>query len=300
MKSKIERKKGFTIVELLVVLSIIMLMLGMLLPAFNKVRAYSKKLNQTAQFHAIIAGLEMFYNDFEVFPESGRYDLAGAEYPGAMKLAEAMLGQDLLGLHENSILNCDDGDELYFKIDQIPDEESPEYISSLRMRMGPYITRDSARPHRLEQLFPNTSAFPCDGPKYFICDVYARATNLPDPDTGEIIGGDKKIGMPVLYYKADVSKNLHNYTRYKRSKYNYEDNHELTKLGVPWDPAPIHPLFQDTDSPFPGQGEIFYAVTKDKDVITTPWPVMEDTYILMSAGFDGLYGTEDDVYNFEN
>ena len=45
MKSKIERKKGFTIVELLVVLSIIMLMLGMLLPAFNKVRAYSKKLN---------------------------------------------------------------------------------------------------------------------------------------------------------------------------------------------------------------------------------------------------------------
>lgn len=288
------KKKGFTIVELLVVMSVIMILLGLLLPAFNKVREYSKKLNQTAQFHAIVAGLEMFHNDFDVFPESGRYDIAGAEYPGAMKLAEAMLGQDLLGLHKNSVLNCDDRDVLYFDIGQIPETQSPEYIQSLRARTGPYITRESGRAHRLEQLFTNTSAFPCDGPKYLICDVYARTANL-SPDAG----GDKKIGMPVLYYKADVSKILHNYRKYQLSVYSYEDNHELTKLGVPWNPAPIHPLFQDTDSPFPGEGEIFYAVTKDKDVVTTPWPVMEETYILMSAGFDGLYGTEDDVYNFD-
>ena len=295
MKSKIEREKGFTIVELLVVLSIIMLLLGMLLPAFNKVREYSKRLNQTAQFHAIVTGLEMFHNDFDVFPESGRYDMDGAEYPGAMKLAEAMLGQDLLGLHKNSVLKCNDDDEQYFDIDQPPDEESPEYINSLRARMGPYITRETAGAHRLEQLFFGTSAFPCDGPKYLLCDAYARTTNLSPEE-----GGDKKVGMPILYYTANVSNNLHDYTKYQLSRYNYQDNHELTKLGPPWNPAAIHPLFQDQDpdSPFPGQGEMFYAVTKDEDVITTPWPVMEDSYILMSAGFDGLDGTKDDVYNF--
>ena len=28
-------------------------------------------------------------------------------------------------------------------------------------------------------------------------------------------------------------------------------------------------------------------------------PYRADSYILMSAGFDGLYGTKDDVFNFE-
>ncbi len=44
--------------------------------------------------------------------------------------------------------------------------------------------------------------------------------------------------------------------------------------------------------------QVFYkAITNDK-VTATPRPHNEDGYILMSAGWDGLYGTKDDVFNF--
>jgi len=301
MRSKIEQngsKKGFTIVELLVVMSIIMILLGLLLPAFNKVKRYAKKLSQNAQFHGIEAGLEMFKNDFEVYPDSDRYDLNLQEYCGAMKLTEAMMGQDLLGFHPDSLLNCDDKqpDNPNWTNGLYPDpfdpENIPEDLKNLRARKGPYVTVENARAHKLTQMYLNTKEFSCDGPKYMLCDVYARITNLALDE-----GGDKKIGMPILYYKADVSKILHDWTEFQKSIYNFEDNHKLVELGVPWDPAIVHPLFQD---PPGGQGELFYTITRNKDIEVIDRPVLDEGYILISAGFDGLYGTDDDIYNFSN
>ena len=301
MRSKTEQndnKKGFTIVELLVVMSIIMILLGLLLPAFNKVRKYAKKLSQNAQFHGIEAGLKMFKNDFEVYPDSGRWDLNGDEYCGAMKLAEAMMGQDLLGFHPDSLLNCDDErpDNPNWSNGLYPDpfdpENIPEDLKNLRARKGPYVTVENARAHKITQMYLTTEPFSCDGSRYLLCDVYARITNRALDE-----GGDNKIGMPILYYKADVSKILHDWTNYPESIYNFEDNHKLVELGTPWDPVLVHPLFQDTVG---GQGELFYTITRTKDIEVTPRPVLDEGYILISAGFDGLYGTDDDIYNFGN
>jgi hypothetical protein len=47
----------------------------------------------------------------------------------------------------------------------------------------------------------------------------------------------------------------------------------------------------------PGPLVFLKAITNDK-VTSTPRPHNEDGYILLSAGWDGLYGTQDDVYNF--
>ena len=153
MRSKIAKndsKTGFTIVELLVVMSIIMILLGLLLPAFNKVRRYAKELSQNAQFHSIDAGLEMFRNDFEVYPPSDKLDLDGENYCGAMKLAEAMVGQDLLGFHPDSLFNCD-GDGLYYTPGwPVPEPDDPNYIKNLKARKGPYVTLENARAHLLK------------------------------------------------------------------------------------------------------------------------------------------------------
>ncbi|GAH47313.1 unnamed protein product [marine sediment metagenome] len=129
MKSIIKqsnKKAAFTIVELLVVMSIIMVLMGILLPAFNRAKRYARKVRQTAQFKSIDVGLELYRNEFESYPPSDGEDAGGDNhYPGAMKLAEAMMGQDLLGFHPSSLFKKEvgkdaAGNDLYFRCDPPP------------------------------------------------------------------------------------------------------------------------------------------------------------------------------------
>ena len=75
--------------------------------------------------------------------------------------------------------------------------------------------------------------------------------------------------------------------------YNFDDNYAITALGCPWESASNvnpHPMFSD-----PRQ---FYKETVNTKIPATTKPHNEDGYILISAGWDGLYGTKDDVMNF--
>jgi hypothetical protein len=120
------------------------------------------------------------------------------------------------------------------------------------------------------------------------------------------------MGMPILYYKADSTKLKHplpgdssvtiinaGITNYI---YNVYDNQDLIDMGLPWWPlGPVHPLASAGGTPegasvdFPKK---FYDITRDTKISTGDRPVRADSYILMSAGFDGEYGTKDDIYNF--
>ena len=42
----------------------------------------------------------------------------------------------------------------------------------------------------------------------------------------------------------------------------------------------------------------FYNYITDPKVTAVDWPYRPDSYILISAGVDGLYGTNDDICNF--
>ena len=93
------------------------------------------------------------------------------------------------------------------------------------------------------------------------------------------------------------------------SIYNYLDNDNLVLLGMPWGaPGDAHPMassgttrymYPGTTNPIPALPGIFYEHTRNKKITTMAAPYRSDSYILLSAGFDGEYGTRDDVYNFE-
>jgi hypothetical protein len=55
------------------------------------------------------------------------------------------------------------------------------------------------------------------------------------------------------------------------------------------------PLFQVGSDP---EGQVFYKKTLDKSALPIERPHNKDSYILISAGWDGIYGTRDDVFNF--
>jgi type II secretory pathway pseudopilin PulG len=291
---KLNKERAFTIVELLTVMSIIVILISLLVPALNMVKRYARDVRQRAQFHSIGVALDLFHGEFDDYPPSGAKDTANVDYCGAMKLAEAMVGQDLLGFHTNSVfksngMDSSDTIDLYpvFTVPPTPAERE-----GLRARRGPYLQVENANAYLLVNLYEDTPPFdPCD---LVLCDVYTRVRHR---ETG------KKVGMPVLYYKADTSKTGHEYQLdNSQNIYNCDDNIALIDLGLPWDTAHQHPMASlggTTPDGVASNPAIFYDKTKNEKVASIERPYRPDSYILISAGFDGLYGTDDDIFNFE-
>jgi hypothetical protein len=107
--------------------------------------------------------------------------------------------------------------------------------------------------------------------------------------------------MPILYYKANTANTRHmvNIPDDPQNIYNYRDNQTLLMLGKPWDAGAAgstpHRLALENGQP----GVRFYMNTKNDKVTTASRPHRADTFILISAGHDGEYGTPDDICNYE-
>lgn len=86
-----KKVNGFTIIELLTVLSIIIILLGLLAPGLNAIRLLAKDVEQRKQFYAIGVALDFFNAEWDYYPRSDTY------YSGATLLAKAMVGDDLRG-----------------------------------------------------------------------------------------------------------------------------------------------------------------------------------------------------------
>jgi len=276
----LKTKKAFTIVELLTVMSIIVILIGLLAPALNHAKRYASESKQRAQFYRIDTAIASFNAEMDSYPDSSALDPAGKPYCGAMKLAEAMLGQDLRGFHPNSVFRADGtdgfGNVLY------PDANAPNYNTSISARKGPFLDLDSANAFLLGDLYSNVgTALPTN--RFVLCDEFKRITQHT---TGI------KAGMPILYYKADTAKTKHNIANPDDvdNIYNYKDNQTLVGLGMPFAPGKVHNLYNGTR---------FYLNTQNNQITTASIPVHSNTYILISAGFDGEYGTPDDICNFK-
>jgi hypothetical protein len=237
-----------------------------------------KLVQQMSRFRYIGDCLDEFRSRLSFYPPSDALDSTGKAYCGAMKLFEALWGRDFHGFHPESVFRSDAMDaagasQLYQKKPQ---------RNNLAKRVGPFLNDEDYYACRLGELYSNVGPF--DGNDYVICDIYEHTT---------LITTGKKVGMPVLYYKANTSKTAHdiNDPDNPGNIYNYRDNQALLALGVPGRPGLKHPLYENP--------KIFYKMTRDYQFAKTSKPQRADSFILLSAGADGLYGTKDDIANFD-
>jgi len=279
------KRTGFTIVELLAALGIIALMVGLLIPALSMVRNTAKETKQKAQFAAIELALTAFKNDYGDYPGSD-WALVG-DYCGTQKLTEALLGWDLLGFHPKSAWRADGYDGLTpngrwtYDPDKVRDDNGDGIPDSFDERKGPYLELSTTNAFRLGNIFNNTA--PLEQNTFVLCDVFgAKKVMLANGKTA-------RAGAPILYYRANTSgKTI-------REIYNALDNDALVLIKQQAD-GRIHPLANARN-----QYQDFYDdYIRDPKISVRPWPYRPDSYILISAGADGLYGTSDDIRNFGN
>ena len=285
------------------VLAVITILVALLIPALSMVRRMAKETQQKAQLTTIDLALLAFKGDYGDYPSSAQVDDKAERYCGAQKLAEALFGQDLLGFHPDSLFRRDgtdkDGQDLY------PPNLNPSNASdeaNLKARIGLYLERATANAFRLgktaehDGLFKNTDRL--DPDLFVVCDVFGiKKITI---GAGETV----KAGTPILYYKANTSSKVFHTGRFDERIYDCRDNIDLIKLGLlspDAKPTDTHKLWEPG-----GSGTFFYdedykVVDPKASSVMAPgvtWPHRPDSYILISAGADGEYGTKDDICNF--
>ena len=323
MKSRI---KGFTLVELLTVIGIISLLVGILVPALHIARLRAREATDRATLNSISMAVETFRNDHGFYPPSHvrneviwgltmptTLDIAwqqGLDPPdqGAHRLFEALMGLDTLGFQENYCYKINEGNTT-----EVLDGTPIAYNSAGQWvetkRWGPYIGMDNIEMGRMYEAHYDSLRFKPPDPSGNLQSnnnwVFLDTIGLNNP-------------RAILYYRARPSRKLHWYSNWKYNGdqftvddydnlaiYNYKDNIEITtdtgSSGF------YHPNFADPTDPQGFYNYIWDPMTgldpanNNQPNILHPSarPYNKDSFILINAGRDNQYGTEDDICNFQ-
>jgi len=283
-------RTGFTLMELLVVIAIIMALIGILVPGIRGVKRIAKNLEQKSLFHNLEIGLETYRKDFGDFPESSRKG-SGPYFCGAQHLAEAMVGRDSRGFEPRQSRKwtwaATSGSDLYTTEPKSLARRKPLYVNlkdtgafvpgKLYDDTGDVVSETSGTPIQYAPV---------------LADMFYRKKILTA--NNETV----KVGSPILYFKANTSSKVFfkdqpasGRTDFEKWKFNYKDNEAIVELGT------IEKAVSAED-PLQLTPEEFYKSITD---LNAPFdrPLNETTFILISAGYDGIFGTKDDVTNIK-
>ncbi len=330
-------RRAFTIVELIMVVIIIALLLGILLPSVAAIRAKAKETAQKAQLNTIATALEAFKQDYGDYPPSDWLSVAPPPPPvdfyycGAQKLSEALVGWDLMGFHPQTAWRADGytGNGAPFVpncinaplTDLSYDPTRCRGLATLSERKSPYIELATANVFKLGDLYN------IDNAAYVLCDVYKVRRTSQLSNSGKPV----MAGSPILYYKANTANTTIdvNYAlpptppqiSFSNRIYDYSNNQPITssnKLTTNGPTGLAHPFAYSVGNDYP----VFYGDKTSYTPGTTYYPTIigggtatgygirdpripgivrpynPDTYILISAGPDGYYGTADDIHNY--
>ncbi len=316
-KSASKKTSAFTIVELLTVMAVIAILIGLLVPALGLVKDFAKEIEQKAQLHGIEVAIDMFtpnsgYGTYPPSDENGldlnppaALGLDPAAYGGAQKLADALVGQDLLGYHPRSGFRSD-----LMGFDTLGNPQQVYNVGTrqnLEARVGPFIDLENANAFRMGDIYRNIVS-PLPGGTFFagsyvLCDVFAKKRTGMGVQ-GSITYGGMKTGMPLLYYRARTEYYEQDFGVVQSpggpdgiddDVYYYRDNMHTLALGHPeYGPALPHILDGSNNA---ADWQRFEEMILNDKITTMRRPYRANSFILISAGKDGLYGTGDDVTN---
>ncbi|MBE0536355.1 MAG: type II secretion system protein [Phycisphaerae bacterium] len=303
------KRRGFSLIELLVVIGIISLLVGLLSPGIRSLTKAARTLKQKSVLHGYATGLELFRKDFEDYPPSELETDAfgtGQTVGGAQHLAEALMGRDIAGFDPTSRW-CDDSEN--------PDVYGP---ASMNRRKDPYVVVKDDGVYSLAEVYDVSGggnignifspAVVSGNRAPVMTDIFGRKKVT-------LVNGERvKAGAPVLYFRADTTTKrfmgAEPIANHRQWIYNYRDNRDIIELGTVMDQTVRHKFDTRETTTVDGTAmdglAYFYEKlrhpqfrTRDAGgAILSDKPYNPNTFILISAGWDGIFGTKDDVTNY--
>ncbi len=337
-----ERQRGFTLVELLVVIVVIAILIGLLVPAVSAVQRSAKNAATKAALMSIGTGLESFKGEEKIggsyppsftdrsdkYVESPYDQLDGGptgniHVAGAGLLVWALAGADLLGT---------------------PGFPKPGNVSEWGQASGNDFNSGTPSQSDAYALYPdghekaNQPVHPRRGPYVDLGSVevtrYEGATvGFAVPKELEVVGsalGPRQypmfldgFGYPILYWRADPAgrsmADAFRQTGAARGTYHWEDNAQLVfNASLPGTTPPANITQQPLMLNKAGLGHVmnfdggsytpasppplgtFQRYIMNEKTQARLEPHRSDSYLLVSPGADGRYGTPDDITNFEH
>ncbi|MFO0972116.1 MAG: type II secretion system protein [Phycisphaerae bacterium] len=326
------RRSAFTLVEMLTVIAIITLLIGILVPSLSAARDQARKAAVKAQMNAITAGCEMFRNDEGEYPRSNAYQFGPYGQPaaqdtqalnwevvsgaiplqGAHLIVDAMVGRDFLGYDNKPGTGAGATVASRWYAGAVAAGSFP------RPRRNPYI--------RTEGIQTANDAKPPE-------DGYGTLPNLnevlPQPDNADPKATCfvDKFKFPILYYRSNPRATNSSPilqspvgtpidARVGDGFYDGRDNKYF--VNPAGRPAQYQHRINDADvasyDPTIDVGQVSLSnrfaefirslrgttyQSASPTLIEFPRPVNTESFVLLSPGKDGIYGTLDDVGNYD-